>query len=516
MTWKGFAPFILASTLFGPSVLAQQTRDAAAPASGEASLAAVVQQLREQVAELREAVAEMRDESARYRQETQELRQQLRDTVAAMPQPAAVPSRGPAQPSLDAASQAPSEDRLQRLEDDLALLGGKVDDQFQTKVESGSKYRVRLSGIVLLNMFGNGGTVDSIDLPFQATPTVVGGVQGSFGGTLRQSQLRFEVFGPTLAGARTHADLDMDFAGGFPQADNGVTLGLAHLRTATLRLDWDRTSLIAGQDAPFISPLSPTSLATLAQPALSYAGNLWTWIPQVRIEHRIPVGVSSEISLQGGVLDPLSGEEPPLQFERLPQAGESSRQPAFAARAGWSSRRDGSGATLGVGAFYSRQDWRFGRTVDAWAAMGDWSLPLGKWFSLTGEFYRGRAVAGLGGGIDHSAVFFGPENVPASAVKGVDSLGGWAQVKYRATGKLEFNFAAGRDNPFAAEFRDAALGTAVYDREAVRNRSALFNFIYRPRSNLLLSTEYRRLDTYRVDGSSRSADHVNLAIGVLF
>jgi hypothetical protein len=32
------------------------------------------------------------------------------------------------------------------------LVQAKVDEQYQTKVESASKYRVRLSGIVLMNL----------------------------------------------------------------------------------------------------------------------------------------------------------------------------------------------------------------------------------------------------------------------------------------------------------------------------------------------------------------------------
>ena len=51
------------------------------------------------------------------------------------------------------------------LEEEYQLLSGKVDDQYQTKVESASKYRVRLSGIVLMNLFSNQGVVDNIDLP---------------------------------------------------------------------------------------------------------------------------------------------------------------------------------------------------------------------------------------------------------------------------------------------------------------------------------------------------------------
>ena len=52
------------------------------------------------------------------------------------------------------------------------------------------------------------------------------------------------------------------------------------LRTATMRMDWENTAVVAGQDGLFFSPNSPTSFATLAQPALTNAGNLWSWVPR--------------------------------------------------------------------------------------------------------------------------------------------------------------------------------------------------------------------------------------------
>ena len=508
MPWTHRRLLILAVLLGAVSAAAQQAAPPPKPPAD--SLADVVQQLSRQVTELKAAVAEMRAESAQYRAQSEQLRSELQQALARLPQP---PNDAASAATL--AGESSSSDRLQRLEGDVALLNSKLDGQYQTKVESGSKYRVRFSGMVLLNMFGNGGAVDSADLPFMAEPTPVGGPQGSFAGTLRQSQLRMEVFGPSVWGARTSADLNMDFAGGFPGTENGVSFGLARLRTGVIHLDWAQTSIIAGQDVPFFSPLSPTSLATVAQPALSYAGNLWTWIPQVRIERRIATGETSGVTLQAGVLDPLSGEVPVLSPDRVPQAGESSRQPAFAGRVAWSSGRERP-AAVGLGGFYSRQNWQFGRNVDAWAATADWTVPLPSRFGLSGEFYRGRSVGGLGGGLDNSVLFFGPEALPASRARGLDSLGGWGQLKYQATPKLEFNAAAGQDNPFASEFRDASSLAHPYDQEAVRNRSALFNFIYKPRSNLLLSAEYRRIDTFRVDSTSHSADQVNLAIGVLF
>ena len=79
------------------------------------------------------------------------------------------------------------------------MLSGKLDDQYQTKVESASKYRLRISGIVLMNLFSNQGTVDSADLPTLAYARPAGGSGGSFGATLRESEIGFEVFGPQVA-----------------------------------------------------------------------------------------------------------------------------------------------------------------------------------------------------------------------------------------------------------------------------------------------------------------------------
>jgi len=162
-----------------------------------------------------------------------------------------------------------------------------VDDQYQTKVESGSKYRLRLSGMVLLNLFTNRGAVTTADLADWVDGPDALGRANSTDLSLRQSQIGLEVFGPEVAGAKTRGDVQVDFAGGFPRTVNGITAGLMRLRTGTIHLDWAHTSVVAGQDSPFFSALSPTSFATVAEPAFAYAGNLWTWTPQVRVEHRL-------------------------------------------------------------------------------------------------------------------------------------------------------------------------------------------------------------------------------------
>jgi hypothetical protein len=405
--------------------------------------------------------------------------------------------------------------RLSQLEDDEDLTDSKLADQYQTKVESGSKYRLRLSGIVLMNMFENRGFVDSADTPeFALEPSPLESA-GTFGGTLRQSQVGVQVFGPDLAGARTSADIRFDFAGGFPNTPNGTVLGLVRLRTGTVRLDWSNTSIVAGQDYLFFSPLAPTSLAQYSIPALSYAGNLWAWTPQVRIEHRIHFSDSSSLTMSAGILDSLSGDIPFSSYERYPSWGEESGQPAYAARVAFSEKIFGQNVTIGTGGFYGRQYWGFGRHVDGWAGTADLTLPLGKYFGLTAQFYRGRALGGLGGGIGQDVIMAGDIFSPAQ-ILGVDSVGGWTQLKFKPTPKFEINGALGIDNPFAAELRRFPGNTSYYGVSLSKNVSPFVNFIYQLRSNVLTSVEYRYLKTYQLDDMPYSAHLINISLGYIF
>ena len=292
------------------------------------------------------------------------------------------------------------------------------------------------------------------------------------------------------------------------------------MRTATVRLDWKDTSVIAGQDGLFISPQAPTSFASLIVPALTYSGNLWSWTPQVRVEHRFEFSNHSTVSVQGGVLDPLTGE-PPDGFNyvwyRAPDAGEESRQPAFAARVAYSHPMLGRTFTVGAGGYYSREYWGFNRNVNGYAATADWNLPLNRVLTLSGFFYRGQAIGGLGAALSRSVVYNGPLTDPATAVLPLNSVGGWAQLKYQPLPKLEFNVAFGQDNPFAADIRYFEFQSQSYNNPYVtRNQGAFGNVIYRPRSDLLLSLEYRRLKTFNIFDRNWAGGQLNMAMGILF
>jgi hypothetical protein len=501
-----------------------------APAGEAQSVDASLRDLGTQVQQLRTIIEQMRAENAESRAEVEKMRQELEETrklLAAVAAPANGASSASAQPTgsvetaTTAAGQTPAAidlgTRVQKLEETTQLLGSKIDEQYQTKVETAGKYRARLSGIVLMNAFRNVGASDNLDVPDYAVPSPPGlDSATTFGATLRQSEIGLEIFGPMLAGAKSSANVQMDFAGGFPSTPNGVNFGIARLQTASARLDWKQTSIVAGQDALFISPLSPTSFASLATPTFAYAGNLWGWTPQLRVEHRFDLADQQTLTLQGGILDNLDWEYPSDPFYRYATAGEQSGQPAYAMRTAWSRTVFGRPLSFGVAGYYGRQDWAWNHFVDAWAGMTDWQIPISHRVNLSGEFYRGRGAGGLGAGIGRTILYGGSPYVPTTPIRGLDSSGGWSQVKVQITSKLEANGVYGEDDAFAGDVRGFATDANNISPILGRNRGVLGNLIYRPRSDLLLSAEFRRLRTYPIYSGASVTNQINLAMGVLF
>lgn len=497
---------------------------AASPSDASRSLEAQMAKLQSAIGGLEAQMSEVEKEAAELRSELRDTRTQLAALQAAgrpAPMPAAARANpaAPEQPHASAGREQIAKsvvDRLSNLEENQQLLQTKISDQYQEKVESASKHRVILSGIALLNVFSNRGTVDNIDVPQVAQERGPLDSNAVFGATVRQSSIGLDVFGPTLAGARTYGEVRADFFGGFPDAPDGATAGIMRIRTAAIHMDWSDTSIVAGQDNLFFSPLSPTSFASLAEPAFAYSGDLWAWVPQIRVEHRIKLSENSALTLQGGILDSLTGEPPVYGYYRSTQAGEASGQPGYAGRFAWSGSLFGRPVTAGVGGYYSPENWGFGRDIDGWAATADWDVPIGRWFSVSGELYRGDAVGGLGGGIGRSTLYNGVLSSPATSVLGLNSVGGWQQLKFRPIERLEFNGAFGLDQAFAADIRRFQPAESYANPSLLRNQSGLVNIIYYPRADLLLSLEYRRIWTSEIDKAPYRAGQISLGAGVLF
>jgi hypothetical protein len=81
---------------------------------------------------------------------------------------------------------------------------------------------------------------------------------------------------------------------------------------------------------------------------------------------------------------------------------------------------------------------------------------------------------------------------------------------------LELNGVVSEDDAFTADIRGFATDANNGGELLGRNRGALGNLVFRPRSDLLLAAEFRRLHTFPVYDPSGTTNQVNLSIGILF
>jgi hypothetical protein len=512
---------MVATLAEGPSGFGQSAPERTASPNGQTVSG---QDLNGKIELLTRSLEQTQTELARSRSEIEQLRSMLGEVLKRMDSAqAAAPTQG-IRPSegVSAAGASSSEagpPAAQISQDDWDLLNARVEEQRQTKVESGSKFRLRLSGLALFNMFDTAGNVDNLDVPSIALPKFARFPTGGVGASVRQSIVGITGIGPEIFGARTSADLQMGFYGGLPSGYNATTSGIANLRIVRIRFDWENRSVIAGLDTPFFSPNMPTTYMSVAVPGFASAGNLWTWTPTIRVEQRFG-GPGSPFKVEAGLLDPSSNINYTTNNNlRVASPTESSRIPTFATRFSYNRKSEERPASFGVSGVYSPQEFFGPYHQTGWAAVADWKFGLLPRTELSGQFFTGRGIDGFGGvpenpyPLQNQLLY---NTFTARLLGDVGVIGGWSQLKFRWNARHEFNVAAGTGGRNSAELRQALLYNIQPPLIPARNQMVFGNYIYRPRSDLLFSAEYRRLRTYEITGSPDSAGQFGLAVGFLF
>jgi len=481
--------------------------------------------LSEQLQKLTEAMARTQAQVEQSQHELEEMRKQLNALQALAAQSGA---SAPAPETASSSSSAPAAEPVTHAEiDDIrerqAVIESEIKTHEQTKVESESKYPVKITGLLLLNGFVNTKGVDAA-----ATPTLAVGGPGNTGASVRQTVLGFSARGAHLFGAASYADLNIDFDGN-PQSPatttnytgyNASNATLLRLRTAHAGLQWQHTQAYFSLDRPILSPDSPTSLTAVAEPALAWSGNLWTWNPQFGLTHDLPIG-SHAVRLQSALIDvgdaPWSVMRTSAATGGTPATGaEQSRWPGAEARIALLGSKSDEGSHLGFGGYFSPHLNPVGRRFDAWAGTLDARLALPWRLSFTGSFYRGAALGGLGAGGFKDFGFVADPGTGNYYFHPYDDAGGWAQLKEKLSQRLELNAALGLDNVFASQLRPYAVPGGTSYQNLARNRTYTGNVIYGPSSYLLFSLEYRHLGSSPIIGSPVGSNVIGLAAGYRF
>jgi hypothetical protein len=476
----------------------------AQPASGNA--APSPQALQQQLDKLVDLLAQ--EESAL--KESQLRIDQLRNQVSALQaEVAGVQSSSPASDPPETTNEAIArlDSQVSALREQQDLQQSEIATHDQIKVESESRFPVKLTGLIVVNGFLNQSGVDVIQ-----APTVAVSGSGSGGFTLRQSVLGLDARGPHLFGADSSANLRVDFFGNLAQNSysNG---GVARLRTARAELAWNATRAFFALDRPILNPNAPASLTAIAQPALAWSGNLWNWIPQVGAEYSGGSGPGSHVVVQAAVAD--IPNPPPFNANAVTTPGvslsERSRRPGSEARIGYSYGDKLTGLQVGLGGYFSPHrgdDFEF----DAWAGTIDYRIPLTSHFELSGNVYRGAALGGLGAGAFKDYVWRPNDDT----YHALDDTGGWAQLKARIGERFEFNGAYGLDNAFTHELRPYLTPAMGWYQNLARNATLTSNVIFSPTAYTLFSFEYRRIDSSPAAGTASMSDVYGVAAGYRF
>jgi hypothetical protein len=474
----------------------------------------------EQIQRLTDSMARAQAQLDEMRQQLLALQRQVEQTGATVtaPEPSAVTPA--ASPSVTESAPLYTAAAIDDLREQQAIQEAQIATHEQSKVESESEYPVKINGLVLLNGFVNTRQVD-----MAATPTVAVPGPGSTGASLRQTVLGVNARGPHLFGARSYGDLSVDFNGN-PRPGTSVanytgsyggTTTLLRLRTAHAGLQWQRTDAYFSLDRPIISPEAPTSLTAVAEPALAWSGNLWTWNPQVGVTRDLAFARSRMVRLQGALIDvgdaPLS---PAAATGIAPTAAEQSRWPGAEARIALIGSKP-EGSHLGVGGYFAPHlSSLVGRRFDAWAGTLDAKLLLPARMEFSGSFYRGEALGGLGGGGYKDFAYRVDTDTGGYYFRPLDDVGGWAQLKEKISERLEVNAAFGLDNVFAREFRRYAVPGGTMYQNLARNRTYTGNVIYSPSAYLVFSLEYRNLGSSPIVGLPAGSNVIGIAAGYKF
>src|SRR5262245_59824661 len=309
-------------------------------------------------------LARIMERLERLEKENRELSEQVRKLTERI--------NGPQSTEAQATETPPKLTPDQRLD----IVENRVEEQAQTKVESSQKSAIRLSGMALFNAYlnsrqsGDGGQ----PYPVLASPT---GVARS-GATVRQSIIGLEFQDPTaILGGKAHGSVYMDFVAG---ANNNAF----RIRTASIQIDWKSRSIAAGLEKPIFNPREPSSLAQVGISPLTGAGNLWLWLPQVRVEQEFRLNSTTGLRAQVGAVQ--TREIGPYEGTVTPEAARPGAEGRFNFHHSFDDDRRVEFAT----GFHVSTTHAAGFAIPSSLYSFDWFVNPSKRIEFTGVFYSGQ------------------------------------------------------------------------------------------------------------------------------
>lgn len=441
-------------------------------------------QERQEIRQILERLDRLERQNAELLAEVRQLRQQ----AASAGSPANAPP-------------AASPDAVEKLADSLAVQSARMEEQAQSKVESLQRFPIRITGMALFNAYTNSHSEGSYFSPI-ATSSVS---NRAAGGTLSQSIVGLEFFGPgTFLGGKIRGNIQVDFYpftaayGTKPVEDAASGVLTPRLRTGSITIDWGSRSIMFGQEKPLIAPRDPVSLAQVGLPPLSGAGNLWEWQPQVRLEQIFRISPGNSVTAQAALFSTQETNTP------VPAAFATTLEPT---RPGWEGRVEYAHRRGDESLFEFAPGFHYSVSHAAGYSVASRIFSLDGLFrpfplaELTGAFFAGQNVAGLGG--------LGPgfRVTGDGDLYAVNSRGGWLQLALFPTRRLSFHLFGGTQ----ANRRSDLNGYYPQSNVAFAG-----NVYYRLAPNVYLAFEAAQARTAWTNEKTHLRNHYDLALAYMF
>jgi hypothetical protein len=251
-----------------------------------------------------------------------------------------------------------------------------------------------------------------------------------------------------------------------------------------------------GQDKTIIAPLQPTSFAHVATPALSGAGNLWLWRPQIKYEERRHLSSSTLLTFQAALFSTAETYANSLPAQTYIQ----STRPALQARIALNHNlSDKTKWSIGIGAHESESHVA-GRSIPSRVISSDILFKPLPWLELSGTILHGENFANLGG-LPTGVAVDGEDTI---AIKGT---AGWMQVALPLTKRLTVDAYTGRQvNAGRGLAAQQIAGTFVYAG----------NILYRIGPNVVLGFEGGHEDVLYANRKLILANRYDATLAFLF
>jgi len=232
-------------------------------------------------------------------------------------------------------------------------------------------------------------------------------------------------FGMNIIKGDINGKVEIDFYGVGTTENKGGVL----LRKAYAEAKFNHFTLRAGQDADIISPLVPS---TVNYPVAWWAGNIGYRRPMLKVFGNCnkvswAVGLARNIGSdigEDGIDDGAAGILPEIQGRLAAKLMDN--------------------YTIGLSGHFAQLDGLgdIGK-YESWSGNLDLNLVITPKITISGEAFVGSNIAGMLGGIAN-----------ASTIDGIDTQGGWVNLKIKPSKDLSLSVGFSMDNPCDCDLED--------------------------------------------------------------